>query len=450
MKKHVVILIFFMLKCPAGKTQSSNPVYQKAEKCVQDYMDFSRLGPGYSRDISGEIIDQFYSLFERDAFLYWDLYKSLNDNLPPPLPIREYVDLAVKMYAPKQPLLDYPRVKINILNGGKSAVAYLKKTHQILDGDDKPVVKNTIKLQLSINLDNENPLIQNIAEDKRKPFVRSISVGGNFIVWSNVFHLMTTYPVVGTGPHETFRKFNLSSGMHFQRGGMFEMRLNRRVGEGLLFATGIFYSETHLRAVMSEYTNSIPDKLEQHSDQAISLTTFERSPRVQEDIAITKIEIPLVFKSYLKDWVYLKCGTALGYVKGISGVNYAVSRTGGGLVTNLSSQNQVYLDIDHELDQVQFGYYRNKEYHFYKENFLNKMVLSIQIAAGFEKQFNYFCFGVEPNIAFGVNPVSTRSSPGSYQLTNVGDFHSVIELLKKPAYQFSFGFRLLISYVFKD
>ena len=78
------------------------------------------------------------------------------------------------------------------------------------------------------------------------------------------------------------------------------------------------------------------------------------------------------------------------------------------------------------------------------------MVLSIQIAAGFEKQFNYFCFGVEPNIAFGVNPVSTRSSPGSYQLTNVGDFHSVIELLKKPAYQFSFGFRLLISYVFKD
>ncbi len=450
MKKHVVILIFFMLKCTIGKAQKPEPVYQKAEQCVQEYMHFSRLGPGYSRDISREIIEQFYSLFERDAFLYWDLYKSLHDSLPPPLPIREYVDLAVKMYAPKQPLLDYPLVKIKILQGGKSAVAYLKKTHQILDAEDNPVVKNTVKLQLSINLNNEKPLIQNIAEDKRKSFVRSISVGGNFIVWSNVFHLMTTYPVVGTGPHETFSQFNLSSGMQFQRGGMFEMRLNRGVGEGLLFSTGLFYSETDLTAIMSGYTNSIPDTLEQHSDQAIALTTFERSSRVQEDIAITKIEIPLMFKSYLNDWIYLKCGTSVGYVKGISAVNYTVSRTGGGLVTNLSSQNQVYLDPDHALDQAQYGYYRNKAYHFYKENFLNKMVLSIQIAAGFEKQFNYFCFGVEPNIAFGVNSMSTRSFPGNYQLTSVGDFHSVVELLKMPAYQFSFGFRLMISYLFKN
>jgi hypothetical protein len=450
MKKKVILLSLFVWNSYAGETQKPAPAYQKVDRCVQEYMQLSRLGPGYSRDISDEILDQFNALFERDAFLYWDLYKSNADSLPPPLPLGAYLDRARKTYHPKQPILDYPEVKIGIHPDGKHATVYIKKINQIMDDDDHPLHKNKMKLQININLNRERPLIQNIFEDDRVSFFKSMAFGVNSIVWSNIFSSVTNKPAIIVGKNEQFKVARITSGFSLQAGGLLEMRLNDDPGGGLLFLTGIFYSQTPLFSSVTGYSNSFPDTLDKKSGNPVTCTTYERSAEVRENIVVKKVEIPLLFKSYLNNWIYLKAGTALGYVTGTSDVYYYLSRTGGGLVTHLATQDNYYIDQDHELDQRSYGYYRDKKYHFPKERFLEKMILSFQFSAGFEKQFNYFSFGMEPNISVGMNPLSARSSPGNYQLSSTSSFNSILESIKMPAFEIAVGFRLVISYLFKN
>ena len=450
MKKRVLILIPFVLKTSLCEAQKVDPASRNVEKCMQEYMQLSRLGPGYSRVVSADIIDQFNALFERDAFLYWDLYRSARDSLLPPLPVGEYVDLAKKIYQLKQPLLDYSGMKITVQQDEKKAVVSLEKTNQVMDPDDQPLFKNKVRLLVQINLDRAHPLIQNIFEDKRNSLVRSLSIGINYMPWSNVLNSVTHKPVIRVGSNEQIGEFSMTAGIPFQVGGMMEMRLNRDHRDGILFCAGIFYSQIPLFSVMNDYSNSFPDTLGESSGNPLACTTFERSPQVREKIVVKKIEIPLLLKSYLNDWIYLKAGTALCFVTGTADINYLLSRTGGGLITNLSTHEQYYLEKDHELDQKDYGYYRNKNYHFPKDRFLDKMILSFQLAAGFEKQFNYFTFGFEPNVSFGMNPFSKRSLPGNYELNTIKGFHSIIESVKIPAFEFAFGIRVLISYVFKN
>jgi hypothetical protein len=450
MRKQAILLMFVMFINCLCHAQKPGPANLRANKCMEAYMQLSRLGPGYSRDISQEIIDQFKSLFARDAFLHWDLYRSVSDSLLPPLPPGEYVDLVRKTYGQKQPVLEYPFLKISLRQDGKFATVALTKINQIRRENDLTLYKNKIKLLVYLNLDKEPPLIQNIVEDKRISLIRSIPLGVNVIVWSNVIHSLANKPVINIAANEEFREFNITTGISVQYGAMLEMRVTKDLKKGLLFSTGIFYSWLPLTTTMTEYSRSFQDTLDRQTSNPFTCTTYERTPIANEKIEITKVEIPLLFKSYINNWIYLKAGTALGFVTVNTDAWYSLSRTGGGWVTNLATQESYYLDQDHELDQAVYGYYRDKNYHFPKDKFIKKTILSIQAAAGFEKQVGYFSFGVEPNFSFGINPLSVRSSPFSYQLNDIKVFHSILESIKMPAFEFEFGIRFLISYVFNN
>lgn len=449
MRKPAVIMILFILICRVAEAQTIDPVMQKAGNLIQDYMLFSRLGPGYSRNMTPDITEQFKALFERDAFLYWDLYLSASDSLHPPMPAADYADLARRVYHNKQPILEYPVVKIGTSEDGKYAIVLLKKINRVLDHDDHLLYKNRMKLRIHINMAGERPLIQNIFEDRHSTFVRSISAGISYTAWSNMLSSLTVNPQPAVGSHEQFRELKITAGCSLQGGVLAELRFNKESGHGLIFTTGLFFSRLPLSSSMKDYSKSYPDTLDKRSPNPLTCTTFERSAEVNEKITITKIEIPLLFKTYINDWTYIKSGTSLGFVSGTTRVNYVLSRTGGGLVTDLTTLGQVYLDEDHELDQSQHGYYRNNSYTYSKEKFLNKFLVSFQFAAGFEKRLGDFSFGLEPYLTFGMNPFSQRSFPGNYQLDSREGFNSILESMHLPAFEFAFGIRLLAGYLFQ-
>lgn len=443
-------MMFFVLNCPPGEAQKSDPTRMKVDRIIENYMQFSRLGPGYSREMSPEIMDQFYALFEKDAFLFWDLYQSTGDSILPPLPCKEYIARAQKLYQQKQPVLDYPRIRIRIEPDENHATVYVEKVNQVMTTQEKTLRKNNVMLRINVNLSREQPLIQNIFEDRRAPFIQSISMGLNLIPWSNVLNALTKQTAVFVGSNERFTEIDVSAGTSFQVGGMIEMNFSRDHKNGLRFCTGLFYSQIPVYTVMQNYSRNFPDTLDKSSANPLACTTFERSPQVREKLVVKKIEVPLLFKTYLANWAYIKAGTALAYVTGYSDINYLLSRTGGGMVTNLATLEQFYLDENHELDQKDYGYYRDKHYDFPKKNVLNKVIFSLQFATGFEKQFNYFSFGIEPNISFGMNPLSVRSVPGNYHLNNIREFNTIVESIRMPAFEFTFGIRFMMSYVFKN
>ncbi len=445
-----LVLIFFVLHCLICEAQESFTDLRAVEKHVQEYIQLSRLGPGYSRDMSKEVIDQFGALFEKDAFLCWDLFNSASESIALPLTFTEYIDHAKTTCHSRQPILDYTINETRFEPEGKSAIVFFTKVNLVMDDDDRPLRRIKIRLRMTISLDHKKPLIREISEEKKVTFISSIPLGINVVAWSNVLSSLAGAPIIHLAPNEAYTAFNSTTGIAIQYGAMLEMRINRNRGNGLLLSTGLFYSKTTLTASMQEYSKSYPDTIGQQQGNLFSCTTFERAPVVSEQTDVTKVEIPVLFKTYLSKWSYLKAGTALGFVRASTDVSYSLSRTGGGWVTNLSTLEQVYLDRDHEIDQAVYGYYRDKSYHFPKDKFVNKVVLSIQLAAGFEKQLGYFSFGIEPNVSFGMSPVSARSFAGKYPLTDLKGFNPVLESTITPAYEFTFGIRFLIRYLFLD
>ena len=450
MKKRPIVFLFFFLNCCLIEAQQPAPSPAAVNKLVEDYMHLSRLGPGYSREMSQEIIDQFKGLFERDALLHWDLFRSPADSSSPPLTLTEYVNLAENTYGSRQPILDYHRVQVKFQPEGNKTTVRLEKTNQVMSGNDHPLYKNKVRLRLEINTDREKPLIRNIAEDRQIPFFSSLEAGINVVAWSNVFSALTEKPVILVAPDETYEGFAVTSGTQVQWGGNVDVILNRNTSGGILLSTGVFYSYLPLVTSMKHYSRSFPDTINGQSGHPMACTTFERAPEVVEILEISKIGIPLQLKSCLNDWMYLKAGTVLSFVTATSVANYSLSRTGGALVTDLSTHEEVYLDPGHELDQASYGYYRGKNHHFRKGGVLNKLILAIQVAAGFEKRFGPVGFGAEPNISFGINPISKRSFTGNYQLNDAGSFSSILGSAQLPAFEFALGFRFFISYSLTD
>jgi hypothetical protein len=450
MKKRLISLIFFACFCFISAAQKQNPDYDKARQVARDYMQFSRLGPGYSRDMSQEIIDLFSGLFGKDAFLCWDLFRSEADRKRPPLTVAEYIALAGETYRFRQPVLEYPPAKVRIRTGNERAVVYLEKINRVMDDADQPIHRNAVRLKMDISLARERPLILDISEARHESFIRSISLGMNITAWSNVFTSLIHDPAVKIASNETYRELVLTSRTAFTWSGLAELRLTRDPDRELVFSAGVSYSQVPLWSAMSGYVKSIPDTIESQEGTLYACTAYERAPDVGETIEVIRVEVPLALKTGVWKGFYVKAGTAFGYLYGKSEVNYELSRTGGGLVTNLSTGDQYYLDPDHELDQPEYGFFRHKIYHFVKDRVFDKFYLSIQVAPGFERHYGNFGFGAEPNFTFGMNPYSIGIAANDYSLSSSGDFHSIVESIKMPAFECAFGIRVFISYVFKD
>jgi hypothetical protein len=448
MGRRILFLIVFAAFGHTSMAQKSDPAWRKADSFIREYIQLSRLGPGYSREMSPEIIDQFRDLFERDAFLFWDLTRSATDSIFPQLSVNDYVDRVAKSYQNRQPLLDYPSVRIKIGNDRENAFVYLSKTNLVVDDAEQPIVKNRVKLRVSVNLAKEPPLIRNIFEDKRQSPVRSVSAGINYVAWSSVLSMLIYHPHVHVAGNEQYNEITFTPGRTIQAGGMAEFRMNREGPGGLSFSTGFFYSQMYLSSSMLDYVKSFPDTIYKGTPNPLACTTFERSLEIWEKIWIKRVEVPLLFKTYMNEWIYLKSGTCLSYITATSDVNYVLSRTGGGQVTNLTTQESWFLDEDHELDQQESGYYRNRKVSFSKEQFIRRMILSFHLSLGIEKQVGHFGLELEPNISLGMNPLSNKSLTNSYPLNNPDNFNSVIKTTTRPAYEFTFGMRLLVSYLF--
>jgi len=441
--------IFFLAAGLTCEAQHGDPTRLKAERFILEYMYLSRLGPGYARDMNDETAQQFRALFSPDALLRWDLNRSPAGTIDHLLTPGEYTDLARETYDLRQPVLLFGEPRIRLFEGGKSATIYLRKLNIIMSPDDRPLYANRIDLQVSANLAAGRPLITDISKDIRPPVIRSLFFSLNFPAYSSAPAAVAQSPCLAGASGVEFTRVEVKTGKAMEAGMGLDLNLNRNEKNILIFSTGICYSQFPVFSKVTGYSLGIPDTVAVKSGNPLACTAFERSRAVHEKVLVRKIEVPLSFKSYINRWLYIMPGVSVGYATGKSNVVYMLSRTGGGLVTELGSQQQYYLDREQELDQPEYGYYRDKHYHFPKKQVIGRMILSFRLAAGFEKRFSDLSISVEPNAVFGMNPLVARPVEGTYKLDRVKDFHSFLQLVSMPAYDFSIGIRIVVSYLFK-
>jgi len=441
-----VFFLAFSLKCVA---QPDDPARVKAERFILEYMYLSRLGPGYARTMSDETVQQFRALFAPVARLRWDLYRLPGDTIAHPLTPFEYTELAREIYDSRQPVLHYSEPRIRLFEGGKSATIYLRKLNILMSPDDRALYANRVNLQVTADLASGRPAITEISKDPRPPVIRSLFFSLNFPAYSSALATIARSPGLASASGMEFNRTEVKTGKALEAGLGLDLNLNRNERNILVFSTGICYSQFPVFTNVTGYSLGMPDTVVVKSGNQLSCTAFERSRAVHEKVLVRKIEVPLSFKSYIKPWLYVMPGLTVGYATGRSDVVYMLSRTGGGLVTELTSQQQYFLDREQELDQPEYGYYRDKHYNFPKKQVIGRMNLSFRLAAGFEKRFSDLCISVEPNAVFGMNPLLSRPAAGTYSLGNMKDFNSLIQLIRMPVYDFSFGIRLVVSYFFK-
>lgn len=416
------------------------------QRFVEEYIQHSRLGPGYSRDMSAETAERFTALFRRDALLCWDLYANSRDSLRVPLTPAEYIGLATRQYHNRQPVLDYPEKYIRIRTGHRNAVAHLRKTNLLMDADDHPTGRNTCDLRLEINLAGNQPVITHItAVEKSSPF-RAAVAALNIMPWNNVTASLRNDPSVTLPPNESFMALSITSRCLFQWEANAVFRLFPSWEKELLLTTGISYSYRPLWSAMQDYVKSYPDTVTGQDGKSLALTTFERAPDVGETMEYERFEIPVTIGSPITAWSYFRAGLSVGFIRGTTTASYYLSKTGGGDVTDLSSGQHYYLDPGQELDGAEYGYYRNRKFSYSFQAEAGRMFLSVMVAAGVEKRFGHFCLGAEPNILFGMNPLVVRHPVNDYTLGDPAGFHSILESVVMPEIEFTPGIRIRVCY----
>ena len=450
MEKTHLLIVIFLLESSLFAAGENDTTLWRASDCVHDYMLFSRLGPGYSRNMSDDVIFQFSSLFTRDAWVSWDLNRTPADSLPLSLPVAEYIEMARHLYFPKQPVLEYPRIKIRIREDGLQATVFIRKVNNVMGEKDQPEWKHKIKLRMTIDLAGKDPLISGIIRDDRPPVVEGLTMTGNYIIWSETMAALTNDATVVLHTDQHCQQTRFSSTPEVQFGGLTGFRLNRERPAGVILTTGLFYSSVTVSAVMTAYIKSNADTLDRTSPAPLACTTFERSGEISEQTTLSRYEIPLLMKIRLNRWSYLNVGPALDFVYGSSMIRYTMNRTGGGEVTNLATGDKFLLDEEHEIDLSVYGYYRNKQICFPKDELFSGALLSLKLGFGFEKQAGDFSFALEPNISLGMNSLTGRNGGKAFTLTTPAEYHSMLLSADLPSLDFTVGIKLLISCLFRD
>ncbi len=445
----VTLLLLFWAVMPVC-AQQRDALSRRTENFLADYFQFSRLGPGYSRNMSPEAIDQFNALFADSATVCWDLFTYRSDSLQVRLTPAAYCVLAASAYRNRQPVLEYPPRRIRIRGNATRATVYLEKINLLMDGDDRPLGKNRVDLRMEIGLNREPPQILGITSEKRPQPLRSAALGLNVVAWSAAQRSITHAPAVHIGAGESYAALALPSRILYQWSALAELG---PLGEGQhapRFVTGLTWAYTPVWSVMSLYQKQYPDTITGASGQRYACTTFERAPEVSETVEFSRFEIPLQLKSYIIEGLYVKAGTVIGIITGRDAVRYQLSRTGGGTVENLQTHETVYLDRDHELDQPEFGYYRDRMYNFETTGFVRTFYIQISVACGFERRFGRLGLGFEPNLTSGMNPYTFKQISHSYPLGSQEGFRSILESTSTAGIEMAGGFRALIIWHFND
>ncbi|MFZ4546109.1 MAG: hypothetical protein ACOYN4_01670 [Bacteroidales bacterium] len=466
MKKYLLFNLFFfllLLAKPSFSQDAGKPKepIDKAKDCIEQYKTLSRLGAGYTREVSEDVIDQFRGLFERDAFLYWDLYRNKFDSIPPPLTLIEYIAKTKDVYLLKQPVLDYPKEPTYKLSeDNQSCIVYLVKTNTIMDENDQPIKGRyyTIRLRLNLRMNTKKEFtIQNIAEDKRNTLVRSFSPALNYIAWDNVASSFTNDSKSAINPLLT-QSITATVSQQLYFGAGMDFRLNNEIRDGVVVMVGAYYGQVTYDLTSGSYERRITDTIDKASPNRFTLTVFDRSDGITEKLKVTSIEIPITIKKYLDSWLYVKGGLQLSLTTATSDVSYSLKRSGGGWLTKLSDPSQSrFLNTANELNIENYGFFPNTPKAFTMEQDISKIGGAVVLGLGLEKQFNRFSIGIEPNIHVGTNPLY-KSNPladltlekGTVQLAAYnGEYTGLLGTMELPAYRISAGVGFFISYLFK-
>ncbi len=438
-------LLFSPFTLPA---QHPDPPTEAASRLVYEYMQLSRLGPGYARDLSEETLKQFAALFDRGASLVWDLRRSPSDTLPLPLSVNEYLDLARKTYHSRQPVLGYSRARVTPGASGRSATARFRKVNLVMDDRDNVMTRVRMHLQVDIALDREKPLIRSITERPHRSPVRTLSVGAGYELWSSVFDGTLRNPKVLLAPGVETGMISFSGGIRLQSSFLLDFGPENSLPSSWRISTGLLCRQADLSASMEKYLRTEPDTVGLGSVQ-LACTAFERAAEVYEKITLTRIEIPVWFMKPMNNWSYLRAGFTVGLAFSRSHVHYPFGRTGGGWVTELGTNEKYYLDQNQEMDQENAGYFRNRNLCYPGTTDFYHLLFSLRMAAGVEKRFRNLGVGVEPCLALGNNPLATGRSRRPFILSSEPGSHSIFEAIDFPAMEITAGIRVFFSYTFQ-
>ena len=448
-------LVFLALSNIRLCAQSNAGTFEKIEKSLQEYQNFSSLGRSGSSFIDEATIISFKNLFEMDANLFWDLFKTEPQRISYLLTVEEYVDSVQQVYTGRKPVISFGKHRVEINANGKTAVAYLHKTNHVPDKKDTVTYKlnkTGLNIRILFNIRKDTVLIQNITEDTRLTRIRSLSVEGCYNFLTKISGSFFANPVSAITP-ELASDYTIGNQSGYFVGVNMDFRINRKTPYGLLINVALLYSWTDATVNIHNYADTYRQSFDPGANPFES-SVFDRTPAIREKITLCGFSVPVTLKWYMMHRLYLKFGPQISLLSGTSDVSYSLSHTGGGKYILLNEvtlpENEkkwFYLDEHHEMDDALYGFFRNRE--FTRSSSINLATVNVAavFAIGIEARVKKIVIGIEPSLTIGLTNFSGKSGDADYTLYPETAFSSFLQTYNTLRIN-SLGLKLIIGRMF--
>ena len=250
MKKKLFLGLFgmalFVLPKIQLSAQTELQILPKIEKCIRNYQDHSSFGNPGSIYIDSATIGSFKDLFESNANLYWDLYKTKRSVTNFLLPVDEYLDSVNLIYNGLKPIISYGKYDIEINPDGKTAIVSLVKINSLQDEkllQQNKFTRNITTLRLLLNIHGDFVLIQNISKDTRLTRIRSLYIEGGYPFLTN-FSSNFFSPLVSNLDPSVTNDYSIGNPSGYRAGITADIRINRQTTDGFLLNVGLLYTKT--------------------------------------------------------------------------------------------------------------------------------------------------------------------------------------------------------------
>ncbi len=454
---------------------------QKIEKCIRDYQDYSSLGNPGSTFIDSATIASFKELFESNASLYWDLYKSNSPKTNFLIPVDEYVDSVDVIYNGIKPIISYGNFDVKLNADGMTAIVYLNKNHLLQNSklpNRQKFSKIGVTLRILLNIYDKFALIQNITRDVRLTRIRSLSFAWGYPFLTGISSSFSGKPVSGVDP-SLATDFSMGNFSGYSFGLTTDIRVNRQTPDGIVINTGIIYTRTNFDVTVNNYEYAYRKTFDP-GEYAYECTVFDRTPAVSESNTFHSISIPIILKWYLfkpssvmqhsrdqnvsssekrrtKQYIrlkyYLKAGPQISLLSCATKATYELSHTGGGWFVyerekNLPDPEKTWFYLDKNNERFDGpDFFLQKMFSFDGSVNLCSVYLSAVVALGIEAKFNKIIVGFEPWLNVGLTSVTAGQKSRDYPLYPADEYHSFVHTINSPHIN-SFGLNIFIGKVF--
>jgi hypothetical protein len=477
----VFLMALLVLPGMQLKAQTDGTTLKKVEKCIRDYQDHSSLGNPGSTFIDSATISAFRDLFELNANLYWDLYKTEASRTNYLLSVDDYVDSVNMIYNGLKPIISYGRYDIRLSPDGQTAIVYLVKINSL--PVEKMVKKQKFSrtitmLRMLVNVHNDGVLIQNISMDTRLTRIRSCYVAWGYPFVTSISNNIFGQPVSNIDPGVT-SDYSMGHISGYSLGISTDLRFDRQSADGILLNVALFYTKTSFDINISNYVYSYRQTFDP-GDKAFECTVFDRANAISEKISFNSISMPVTIKWYLSKKTsgiqpgrqqnfssqgtkgsnqslrlkyYVRGGPQLSLVSGTTEVAYDLSHSGGGLFIyegqkNLPGGDKIWFYLDKNNERVDGpNFFAQKTFRYSTSLSLHKVFLSAVIAFGIEAKFNKILIGLEPWLNIGITSISSQNDYTAYQLYPTAGYTSFLQTYRSPKIN-SFGLNVVIGKIF--